>query len=69
MAKPSKTSEADKKRNKETAHVGKRVRFKIGKAQKEFVGEIKGHEGAFALVMIDGQDAATRVYASLCFPE
>ena len=69
MAKQMKTPPEDSKRNKESATIGKRVRCKIGKAQREFCGEIKGFEGAFALVLFDNQEAATRVYPSICYPE
>jgi hypothetical protein len=69
MAKAVKTPPEDAKRNKESAKEGKRVRCKIGKLQREFIGTIKGFEGNFALVLFDGDAAATRVYPSICYPE
>lgn len=67
MAKLKIDSEQAKK-NKEAAKVGQRVEFTLGKAQTKYQGEIKGVEGKFVLVLIDGQKALTRVYPSTCFP-
>lgn len=58
---------AQAKKNKEAAKVGQRVEFTLGKAQTKFQGEIKGTEGNFVLVLIDGQKQLTRVYPSTCF--
>lgn len=68
MAKAQKTPPEIAKRNKEHAQIGARVKCRVGRNRREFIGTVKGFEDNFALVLFDDDDAATRVYPSICYP-